>query len=573
MTHSRNLYRLAALVVFVLFIFTSSIVAQTQDNSDRYLMAYVGSPSNNIILAESHDGNNWVTSTTSELTLVGVGSAAGEGHRRLIAWVSNGGALEFIDFRLPFLNNPVPLDLSQLMVNRDSLGPIQPTSAPVVVRGADVGDWIFAFQVQHSDIVLYAYDLDESVYQRIETTFGIPGRDSIPSVPPALIRLGDQIVIAWTRPGSPNAVTYVFGTIDDANRITWMPVRELRIPEISGLWAMNCYRGNYSPTLTHDGSKIYLSVTRATCSGSLRYQIATIYQSTSNHGWSFFLTTPRVPVGAELVRVAGRGDENLLVAFPQVERLRLYRQNSWQDMPDPFAINPAPLPFALLSAPAPCVPDLAINEVLVYPPDPTERDDINVLATIRNDGCSAASRTNMTIRISDEAMSEEYTIPRLESFQRTIQLRESHQYSPQAYALRVVVDPDNRVAEWNEDNNTYDGRITVSECKPDLVISELLVRPRNLTTTDRIYIGAMVTNVGCARSRRTTVNIRIGGESSGTEFPVKALLPGQRDVHFRAHTSFSEGNHWVNAVVDLGNIVNELDETNNLMRRNLRVTR
>ena len=142
----------------------------------------------------------------------------------------------------------------------------------------------------------------------------------------------------------------------------------------------------------------------------------------------------------------------------------------------------------------------------------------------------------------------------------------------------VPNEEDNCPDDINRDQKDTDGdgigdvcdivRKTSSETnreKPDLIIESLTHSPQNPETGELITFKVIVKNIGFAEAEKSTLEFRIGGESSGPEnrFDVPALAPGKTFTHSR-QASFDEVKNYGNtAIADVFDVISELDEGNN----------
>ena len=71
------------------------------------------------------------------------------------------------------------------------------------------------------------------------------------------------------------------------------------------------------------------------------------------------------------------------------------------------------------------------------------------------------------------------------------------------------IDPDNRVAESVEDNNSYMATITLGSDQvalPDLVVESATVRPENPKAGEAMFVVLGIRNVGTAMASTDSVN-------------------------------------------------------------------
>jgi subtilase family serine protease len=150
-------------------------------------------------------------------------------------------------------------------------------------------------------------------------------------------------------------------------------------------------------------------------------------------------------------------------------------------------------------------PDLVAEGMEINPASFVSGTTVTVAVTVN---ISGAGRTLFPIPVSlldnDVPVSEGQIDPGIPAGRRVI-VRIPYQARPGERRLKVVVDPDNRVPEPNENNNTQERTITVPV--PDVAISAELL-PSNPTTGSPFYVRGFVRNDGAT----TIVPFRVVAE-------------------------------------------------------------
>jgi formylglycine-generating enzyme required for sulfatase activity len=135
------------------------------------------------------------------------------------------------------------------------------------------------------------------------------------------------------------------------------------------------------------------------------------------------------------------------------------------------------------------------------------------------------------------------------------------------HTVEVRIDPDDRVHESNEDNNSHqvelEGAASASRGRekllPDLCILDV--------TLERGYLRAIVRNQGIAPSEAFSVRFAVDGKHKGN-YTARRL---DVDSVLKATSGrLPAGTHTVEVRVDPDNEIREIDETNNIMRMELR---
>jgi subtilase family serine protease len=100
-------------------------------------------------------------------------------------------------------------------------------------------------------------------------------------------------------------------------------------------------------------------------------------------------------------------------------------------------------------------------------------------------------------------------------------------------------------------------------CKPDLKIETLTHLPKMPTTEDTITFTATVKNIGFQTAGRSTLALKVGGETVPTTYPVPALSRGERHQVQRQETLSVAQRYRNTATADFKNDVRESNENNN----------
>lgn len=132
--------------------------------------------------------------------------------------------------------------------------------------------------------------------------------------------------------------------------------------------------------------------------------------------------------------------------------------------------------------------------------------------------------------------------------------------------LRVVVDADNRVAEYREDNNAS-AAVPVQvngDPLPDLAVSGISLEKSEYSTRETVTVSFSLRNIGTLGAGKSTAGIYVDGIRVGS-VSCGALAAGAvQDCSFRlAPGTFSDGGHVIQVAADAGNGVRESNEGNN----------
>lgn len=278
-----------------------------ESDTQSYMLVFAEEGSSLIRLRWSMDGYSWDNSDFGPiLTNIGVGAAADEvGILRIIPWTNLRDTVEFVWGLAATFDDPISSSTTDQAA----------TSAPSAVRGVS-NQWLVAFRTLGDVIAVRIYDSDIREFldmnlAPIEGAYNnhVFGR-------PALVRLGDRVILAWTRGGS---LRMAVGEISESGIPNWTnkygfdPPRQVED---------SCYGSVISdPTLTHDHCRFYLGFTRRSerCPGYTdEFQVREdffLYSSTDgNPPWSLVARKGKIPHNS-YVNIGGRFDGSIIVAM------------------------------------------------------------------------------------------------------------------------------------------------------------------------------------------------------------------------------------------------------------------
>lgn len=145
------------------------------------------------------------------------------------------------------------------------------------------------------------------------------------------------------------------------------------------------------------------------------------------------------------------------------------------------------------------------------------------------------------------------------------------------HALRIVVDPDNLIAEHSELNNDGDVFVNITggagagEAEgvvmvPNLLVERLDAAPNDPRPGEVVTLIAFLRNPTDVRVNETTVEFTVNGEHLGTA-PAPALDAGRYASVTLPWPVSAEGSYTIRAFADVAGVVNESDEGDNELSR------
>jgi len=216
----------------------------------------------------------------------------------------------------------------------------------------------------------------------------------------------------------------------------------------------------------------------------------------------------------------------------------------------------------------PPLPDLTVASLAGDKPAYEAGDTVTVTAVVKNIGESTSGATTIRLTVPNiGTYSKNVTALNAGASQTlTFTFTAPTSLSAQSITVTAFVDPDNAVKENNESNNTRTAVITINALRPDIEVVD--------TTITDWYAGMDVTVSATVRNRTaqpvpsTAIRLTIGGSSYTENIPVAGN--GSNLAVFRI-TVPSAGNYAVQVIADPNGTLNETDESNNTLTRNIQV--
>ena len=135
----------------------------------------------------------------------------------------------------------------------------------------------------------------------------------------------------------------------------------------------------------------------------------------------------------------------------------------------------------------------------------------------------------------------------------------------------ATIDPENKIQEYNEFNNTFARYITVNDNTPDLSVNINLTwlngtkieRNDTIRDNETIKIVANITNIGAGETGNFSARIRVDDDELLNATENITLDPGSL-TNVSVPWTAKVGMHAIKAEVDYGNEIDETNETNNI---------
>ncbi len=209
------------------------------------------------------------------------------------------------------------------------------------------------------------------------------------------------------------------------------------------------------------------------------------------------------------------------------------------------------------------LPDLVVTgeDIIISPAAPYVGDEVTIEATIRNRGNAPADGVSVVLRSHgwEQWASIEYIEAGGEEVVRIVELASS----PSEYLVTVIVDPENRIEEWDEENNQASRSILVREEElPDLTVTAVRFTPEAPHAGQPVVIGAVVRNQGDWDAGDFFVSFFVDDQRIGSRI-INRLSPGEEEGIRVSTAALAAGGHSVKVIADPDGWVRESDETNN----------
>ena len=187
-------------------------------------------------------------------------------------------------------------------------------------------------------------------------------------------------------------------------------------------------------------------------------------------------------------------------------------------------------------------------------------DQLNTLtAMIRNDGEGNASSFNVSLKLGEELIGTKT----MDALNINEEKSVDFTWTPTSagtFNLTVTVDPENVINEFDETNNVMEKTVTIPQ--PDLIPTSL--QPTTLHLDQPGTLTATILNDGGGNASSFNVSLKLGEALIGTK-TVDALNIGEEKSVDFTWTPTSAGTFNLTVTADTENVIDEFDETNNVM--------
>ena len=216
----------------------------------------------------------------------------------------------------------------------------------------------------------------------------------------------------------------------------------------------------------------------------------------------------------------------------------------------------------------PPLPDLTVTALIGNKTQYEAGDTMTITGTVKNIGESAATATTVRLTASGIGTFSANVSALSAGASQTVTFTctAPTSISAQSITMAALVDPNNLVAESNKSNNSKTVTLFINALRPDIEIVDC-------TITDW-YAGMEVTVSATVRNRTAqpvpsvSIKLLIGGRSYTESIPIAGN--GSNLAVFRI-TAPKAGSYAVEIIADPNGALNETDEGNNTLTKNIQV--
>jgi len=207
------------------------------------------------------------------------------------------------------------------------------------------------------------------------------------------------------------------------------------------------------------------------------------------------------------------------------------------------------------------LPDFIVSDITWSPVNPDVGSSVTFTVTIKNQGITNASGSQVYYYIDDSINMVEFdyvdSIPAGGSTSTTFSWRAL----AGSHSIKAVADAPNRVTESDETNNEKTVSFMVNP--PDLIISDITWSPVNPAVGSSVTFTVNMKNQGITNALASQVYYYIDDSGIMVDFDYVDSIPAGGSTTATFQWDAQSGSHSVKAVADAPYLISESDETNN----------
>ena len=217
-------------------------------------------------------------------------------------------------------------------------------------------------------------------------------------------------------------------------------------------------------------------------------------------------------------------------------------------------------------------PDLIISKINFSPGNPVTDDEITLWVFVKNAGQGSSGPSDLQVKVGGESNPPVIQVPALDPGKEYRHTRKVTFGRTGNYIVTATADVRNAVEESHENNNIQQKTLQVKEPpKPDLVVTKINYSPGAPAQHQQVRVWYFVKNIGAGKSNPCVLGTTnsMNNYSIWHKERVPALEPGKEWRHDGYFVSNQAGKYILRAVIDQGKVLDETNEGNNVLERQI----
>ena len=220
-------------------------------------------------------------------------------------------------------------------------------------------------------------------------------------------------------------------------------------------------------------------------------------------------------------------------------------------------------------------PDLTVTNLTAGASKYKPNETVTVTATVKNNGIVPCPASRLRLS-GDGITTQTKDVPALAAGgNTTVTFTFSAPYviGDKTFAITATADPDNAIAESNENNNSRNGSFTVSNPLPDLTVTKIQANKNEYTEDESGRVTVTVVNQGSKSVDSSKLTLKLGDFFTQTKTTgmIAAGSAAQVTFDFVAPETLERMTVTATATTDPNNEITESNENNNTLTSTLAV--
>ena len=220
-------------------------------------------------------------------------------------------------------------------------------------------------------------------------------------------------------------------------------------------------------------------------------------------------------------------------------------------------------------------PDLTVTNLSAGASKYKPNETVTVTATVKNNGIVPCPASRLRLS-GDSITTQTKDVPALAaggSTTVTFTFSAPYVIGDKTFAITATADPDNAIAESNENNNSRNGSFTVSNPLPDLTVTKIQANKNEYTEEESGRVTVTVVNQGSKSVDSSKLTLKLGDFFTQTKTTgmIAAGSAAQVTFDFVAPETLERMTVTATATTDPNNEITESNENNNTLTSTLAV--